>query len=487
MMGVKSAEPSLFVNFSLDAAVPRHHLLRQIAESVDFRFVRSLTRGRYSHTGQPSVDPVVIFKLHLLGYLFNVRSERQLCEDAALNLAWRWFLGYELSDDLPDHSVLTKARRRFGPSVYAQFFQRVVQLCQHRGLIQGRRLYVDSTLVDADAAAHSIRSRTLLGQLSSKPEEYLAQLELEADEGRSRPLRKRRRHLVGEDACSRTDPEAALISRRAASKPRLVHKVHMAVDGGASRIVTAVTAVPAGSGDGQGLPAVLDQHHLNVGRPPAEVVADSGYAGAAAYRTCVDRGVAPTIKGRPNKNHHGGWDRDRFIYDTALDRYICPMGQPLVRSSDNVAMRQHVYRASLTACRSCSVRAECSPSRNARTVTHSFEHALLVQVADHLATAAAKRSLRYRKQFIELIFADAKVRHGMQRAQRRGRVNMLIQATLTAAVMNIRKLARFGLRTGTGMAAGMTPRSLLHTLPHRWRISLRITFHMGRPLATCPA
>ena len=117
-------------------------------------------------------------------------------------------------------------------------------------------------------------------------------------------------------------------------------------------------------------------------------------------------------------------------------------------------------------------------------MTHSFEHALLVQIADHLATAAAKRSLRYRKQFIELIFADAKVRHGMQRAQRRGRVNMLIQATLTAAVMNIRKLARFGLRTGTGMAVGMSPRSPLRTMSHDSGLSLRLTFHVGRRLAT---
>ena len=451
MMGVKSAEPALFVNFSLDAAVPRHHLLRQIADCVDFGFVRALTRGTYSHTGQPSVDPVVIFKLHLLGYLYNARSERQLCEDAGLNLAWRWFLGYELTDAIPDHSVLTKARRRFGSAIYLQFFQRVVQLCAERGLIQGEKIYVDSTLVDADAAADSVRSRALLAQLPGKPEEYLARLELEMDEGRSRPDRKRRNHLVGEEACSRTDPEAAMITRSAVKKARLVHKVHMAVDGGVSRIVTAVTAVPAGHGDGQGVPALLDQHHLNFGRPPAELVADAGYASTVAYRACSERGIAPSIRGRPSNNRRGGWDRDRFTYEPEHDRYICPMGQPLVRTSDNVAMQQHVYRASLPACRACPVRKECSPSINARTVTRSFEHELLDEVAAHLKTTRARRSLRLRKQFIELVFADAKVRHGMRRAHQRGRSNMLIQATLTAAVMNLRKLAHHGPRTGSGL------------------------------------
>ena len=165
MMGLKTVEPELYINFSLDAAVPPEHLVRQLASCVDFSFIRPLVRPLYSHTGQPSVDPVVLFKLALLGYLYNIRSERQMCEEAGLNLAWRWFLGYELTEPIPDHSVLTKARQQFGPAGYGQFFQRVVGLCRERGLIQGSRLYVDSTLVAADASAKSVQSRTLLGQL----------------------------------------------------------------------------------------------------------------------------------------------------------------------------------------------------------------------------------------------------------------------------------------------------------------------------------
>jgi len=453
MMGRKTAQPELYVSFSLDAAVPRHHVLRKIAAIVDFEFVRSLAASYYSWTGQPSVDPVVIFKLHLLGYLFNIRSERQLSEEAGLNLAWRWFLGYELSDPIPDHSVLTKARRRFGPAIYSQFFQRVVQLCRHRGLIQGRRLYVDSTLVDADAAVDSSRSRQLLRQLPGKPETYLARLELEADEGRSRPLRKRRQRLVGEEVCSRTDPDAALISRTVGRKPRLVHKVHLAVDGGRSRIVTAVTAVPAVHGDGQGLPAILDQHHFNTGERPEEVIADTGYAGTTAYRTCMERGILPSIRAHPSVNRRGGWDRDRFLYDQTNDRYLCPEGHALVRVHDNVPMQQHIYRASLADCRACPVRSQCNPGAKAsRTVSRSFDHELLGAVAEHLKTPRARDALRKRKQFIELVVADAKVRHGMHRAQRRGRENMLIQAVLTAAAMNLLKLAQHCWKAGIGVA-----------------------------------
>src|SRR5579884_1124017 len=130
MMGEKAAEPKLYLSFSLDAHIPAGHLVRRLAAALDFEFVRPLVAKYYSHTGQPSVDPVVLFKLWLLGYLFNITSERRRCEEAGLNLAWRWFLGYELDEPLPDHSVLSKARKRFGSRTDEQFFARIVPRCE---------------------------------------------------------------------------------------------------------------------------------------------------------------------------------------------------------------------------------------------------------------------------------------------------------------------------------------------------------------------
>src|SRR5438094_502540 len=176
LMGSKAIEPKLYLSFSLDAAVPANHIVRRLAAAVDFGFVRSLTKQHYSTTGQPSVDPVVLFKLWLLGYLFNIRSERRLCEEASLNLAWRWFLGYELDEALPDHSVLTKARRRFGTRVYELFFKRIVQLCEQRGLVQGDVLFIDSTLSDANAARDTLRSRALAGPRLPEPAQFVKDL-----------------------------------------------------------------------------------------------------------------------------------------------------------------------------------------------------------------------------------------------------------------------------------------------------------------------
>src|SRR5258708_5518998 len=162
-MGSKAVEPKLYLSFSLDATVPANHIVRRLAAVVDFGFVRSLTKQHYSNTGQPSVDPIVLFKLWLLGYLFNIRSERRLCEEAALNLAWRWFLGYELDEALPDHSVLTKARRRFGTRVYDLFFKRIVELCEERGLLQRDVLFIASTLTHDNTPRDTLRSRALPG------------------------------------------------------------------------------------------------------------------------------------------------------------------------------------------------------------------------------------------------------------------------------------------------------------------------------------
>jgi transposase len=118
MMGQKTLIGKLFYQVSLEELVPAGHLLRRVAEAVDFAVARRLTARFYSHTGQPSIDPIVLFKMALLGYLYGLPSERRLVEEIQVNLAYRWFVGYDLDEAIPDHSVLSKARRRFGPTVY---------------------------------------------------------------------------------------------------------------------------------------------------------------------------------------------------------------------------------------------------------------------------------------------------------------------------------------------------------------------------------
>jgi transposase len=174
MLGRKTFAPKLFYQVSLEERVPADHLLRRIAAVVDFSFVRRLTARFYSHTGQPGIDPEVLFKMALLGYLYGITSERRLAEEVRLHLAFMWFLGYDLDERPPDHSVLSKARRRFGVTTYQAFFAEIVRQCAAAGLIRGDLLYLDSTLVKANAALTSVGSRALRAQLAGVDEHVAA-------------------------------------------------------------------------------------------------------------------------------------------------------------------------------------------------------------------------------------------------------------------------------------------------------------------------
>ena len=233
MMGKRVFAPKLYYQLSLDQLVPQNHLLRQIATVVDFSFVYPVAISHYSHTGQPSVDPAVIFKTMLIGYLYGITSERRLMSEIQVNLAYRWFLGYDFDELIPDHSVLTKARGRFGMDVFEKFFDHSIQLCSQAGLLGEGPVYVDATHVGAAASMESLvkREESVRPPLSVK--EYVSRVYKEnpvsqeedgamsytpaddknvpACEGmvyRDSEARIRCRSKKNQEYVSRTDPEA---------------------------------------------------------------------------------------------------------------------------------------------------------------------------------------------------------------------------------------------------------------------------------------
>jgi transposase len=224
MMGQRQFETKLYYQLSLDRLVPEEHLLRRIAAAIDFSFVRALCRPFYSHTGQPSVDPVVIFKMLLVGYLYGITSERRLAQEVSLHLAYRWFLGYDFDLPTPDHSVLSKARARLGSEVFEEFFRRSIELCRQAGLVAEGPVYVDSTLIRAGASMDSLTRREEMAQPPLSIREYLDRLDQEvtgseeeeappdsdAGGGPSPPSKPM---PPNQKLVSRTDPEATLVDR----------------------------------------------------------------------------------------------------------------------------------------------------------------------------------------------------------------------------------------------------------------------------------
>jgi len=453
-MGSKAVEPKLYLSFSLDAAVPANHIVRRLAAAVDFGFVRSLTKQHYSNTGQPSVDPVVLFKLWLLGYLFNIRSERRLCEEAGLNLAWRWFLGYELDEALPDHSVLTKARRRFGTRVYELFFKQIVQLCEQRGLVQGDVLFIDSTLSDANAARDTLRSRALAGPRLPEPTQFVKDLfALNQPAPEPEPPRAKggtgpapgdlaEQPTLRSSLVSTTDPDAELATRHN-GRSRLVYKTQVVVDGGKANIITAVDVGAAGDSDASSVGKMLDKHQLNLGRAPRELVGDSGYGTEIGLRECEARGILPTLNQKRKGNNTGLFSIDDFTYLVDRDVYICPAGTELVRAAEHFTLGKSVYRPKgKYTCANCPLKAQCTTGRVNRQLQRSWGAEITDRARVHVASRLGQRRLRRRQIVSERIMADLKSKHGFERAQFRRRPSVQIQALLSAAVINLKQLVK---------------------------------------------
>ena len=286
MMGQRRFGMKLYYQLSLEQLVSEDHLLRRLAAAVDFSFVRSLCRPFYSPTGQPSVDPVVLFKMFLVGYLYGITSERRLAREIQLNLAYRWFLGYDLDEAVPDHSVPSKARARFSAAVSEEFFRRSIDLCRAAGLVTEGPVYVERTRIRAGASVDSLSRREEPLQPPLSVTEYLHRLDQEAAEEDETPpsetgptsgatAAKSARKLPPHQAYqSRTDPEATLVNRPDFGR-HCAYKAHIAVAGRRGQVITAAVATTGTVADEHLLAEVLWTHRRLSRLGVPAVVADA--------------------------------------------------------------------------------------------------------------------------------------------------------------------------------------------------------------------
>jgi transposase len=491
MMGRQKFAPKLYYQLSLDNLVPKNHLLRQIAEAIDFSFIYPLARPYYSHTGQPSVDPVVIFKTLLIGYLYGITSERRLMSEVQVNLAYRWFLGYDLDATIPDHSVLSKARSRFGMEVFEKFFERSIEICREVGLMSDGPVYVDSTLVQAAASMDSVRQREESISPPLSIHDYVQRLYTENDPPQedetpssrpcqssesetSVPPRYRRerpdghRRKANNELVSRTDPEATVVSRRGFGL-HLAYKAHVAVTGKKGQVITSALATTGTKADEHLLREVLEDHSRLARLPAKEVVADAKYGTSANYVFLNQTGMTAFIPPRRRTREPGGkWGKDRFRYLQEEDIFLCPSGMPMKPFARRPSTRRISYRVAQGTCQHCQHRKQCTSSGQDRTISRFFDQDLVDQAKERLSSREGQELLKQRKARAEGVFALAKEWHGLRRTRFRGRRKVQIQLWLTAAVMNIKKalkeLGKKGSITKSDPPA--SPHESRLTLPH---------------------
>ena len=443
MLRKPSPHQSALEMVTLEQLVPADHLLRKIAASVDFRFIRDRVKHLYcADNGRPAVDPEILFKILLIGYLFGVRSERQLMREIAVNVAYRWFLDLRLTDAVPDASTLSQnRRRRFAEStIYQEIFDEIVVQAISHGLVDGTVLYTDSTHLKANAN----KSKYDLALVGKSRADYLDALDRAVDGDRAAhgkaPLKAEPHEpLVKETKVSRTDPDAGYMVRD--GKPKgFFYLDHRTVDGRYA-IITDSHVTPANVHDSIPYLGRLDRQRDRFDLDVRAVGLDAGYATAGIAQGLEDRDIVAVI-GYSRPNHREGYLRKRdFAYERAADGYRCPNGQLLTyRTTNRDGYRE--YRSDPAVCRSCPLLASCTSNRAAvRTITRHVWQEAKERIDANRLTPWGKTLYKRRKETVERSFADAKQLHGHRYARFRGLKGVIEQCLLAAAAQNIKKIA----------------------------------------------
>jgi transposase len=438
MMGVEQPGQNklYYTSFSLDKRVRCDHPLRRVSAVVDFDFIYEEVSDKYGINGNVSVPPPVILKLMLLLVLYNVRSERELMVTLPERLDWLWFLGYDLDSEIPDHSVLSKARRRWGVEAFRSFFQRIVWQCVRAGLVDGSRIFVDSSLVHADASLDSVVD---LESLKGRIRAGISAIEERLTEAREPRGARARGRKVNKRFISTTDPDSSIVAQ---GGRKLAYAVHRSVDE-SNEVITATSTTAGDVNEAHHLVDLLETHHLNTGRSARAVVGDTKYGTVDNYLHCHERGIAAHMQPMSRTSKTDRFSREDFIYDAVSDQYICPAGQRLFRAGVDRKRQTYNYQARAAACRDCPIRSGCTQSKSGRKLTRHFRQRELEVALREAGSTRSKVDIAKRQHLMERSFAQGK-RHGYKRARWRGLCHVSIQQYLVAAVQNIRILVKKG-------------------------------------------
>jgi transposase len=453
MMGrLKSDQGQLFYEFHLSDAVPEDHLVRKIDTALDLSWLRGELAPHYSSMGRPSIDPELMIRMLVVGYVFAIRSERLLCREVQVNLAYRWFCRLGIEDAIPDHSVFSRARNeRFREGeVFRGVFERVVEACIASGLVGGEGFAVDASLIQADAN----KQRSIAGQdwrrdrdparSSRAVKEYLATLDDTAWGAASDVVPK---------FVSPSDPAAQWTGAHkgpaffAYSDNYLIDvKFGVIVDVEASRAIRQAEVGAAKT--------MIERTEERFGLKPERLAADTAYGAASMLNWLVEeKGIAPHIPVFDrSKRDDGTFSRSDFRYDPASDVYHCPAGKTLTTTrtlvNDGTTL---LYLARKHDCDGCELKALCCPKVPFRRIPRNVhEHAR--DVARSLAdTEAFEQSRRERKK-IEMRFAHLKRILKLGRLRLRGPRGAQDEFVLAGIAQNLRRFASLGARPPPTMA-----------------------------------
>jgi transposase len=446
MMGQKpSGQKRLFYSFNLDDHVPADHLLRGIDRFLDLGELHQHLAPFYSHTGRPSVDPQLLIRMLVVGYCYGIRSERRLCEEVQLNLAYRWFCRLELDDSVPDHSTFSKNRHgRFRDSDTLRFvFEQVLERCVREGLVGGEGFAVDASLVKADAnrqrgvPGHEA-DWSAAGSISRPVREYLAALD-QAEIEKSTPKN-----------ISLTDPAAQW---SAAGGPAFyAYSANYLIDTAAGIVVDVEATAAHKTDEINAARTMIERVEERFALKPQRLIGDMNYGTAEILGWMVEE--------KKIEPHVPLWDKTQrddetlssseFEWDEQANEYRCPEGQPL-RSEWRAFKRPRthitkantiIYHASQAACSQCPMKARCCPNTPRRKIARSI-HESARDVARNVAKTDSYQQSRKDRKKVEVLFAHLKRILKLDRLRLRGLSGANDEFLLAATAQNLRRMAKW--------------------------------------------
>jgi len=428
---------------TLEQLVPSDHLLRKIGSVIDFGFIREMTEDLYCpDNGRPPIAPEMLFKTLFVGYLFGIRSERQLMREIEVNVAYRWFIGLRLTDKVFDASTVSQNRRRRfdGTDIAQRIFDHIVEQAIAKGLVGGEVLFTDSTHLKANAN----KGRYDKEMVAKSRAAYWNDLDAAVAQDRAAhsksPLKpKDRQPPIKETKISRTDPDAGYMVRD--GKPKgFFYLDHRTVDGRFA-IITDTHVTPANVHDSIPYLGRLDRQRARFGFDVQAVGLDAGYASAPIAKGLEDRDILG-VTGYLRPSGPKGMLRKRaFTYDANVDAYRCPEGQVIRYATTDRNGYRH-YKSDPSKCRNCPLLASCTTNAKAqKTVTRHVWANARERVDAHRLTDWGKALYKRRKETVERSFADAKQLFGHRYARFRSLAKVQTQALMAATAQNIKKIA----------------------------------------------
>ena len=483
MQGKKQYQEKLFLNFQLSDRIPTDNFYRRLKEQMDLQWLYVATRKYYGSEGQVSIDPVVFFKLILIGYLENLGSDRRIINTVTMRLDMLYFIGYDIDEPLPWHSTLSRTRQLYGDDLFKQLFKQVLSQCIDKGMVSGRRQALDSVFVKANASMDSLQQKAILDDGDDYTSELTAEEPLPTDpdkggsdtvssarqsqvnqhhrwkakaykdmpKGKSLTKAESEDHIrpkfVSNDTHFSTTDRQARISVKPGKPRQLNYLAQVSVDT-ASHVITNIESHYADKKDSQCLAEAMGHTLENLssqGLIVEEVLADGGYSSGEALQYLESQNLTGYI---PNFGQYKP-EREGFIYNEQLDQYECQQGNKAILPfkgllTNSKGYFNKTYRSSEAACRNCPLQASClGKVTKFKKIDSTIDKPLYDRMHERLQTRKAKRMKKLRSSTVEPVIGTLSSFLAMRRVNTRGKIQSNKCMLMAAIAYNLKKLLKF--------------------------------------------